>query len=188
MKHVHTWDSLTNESVSLYEPMFIVDVRETFLGRCRLVATEERLVELSFLDTPPAESDWKPQTPLISTYHSQISRGSIETAFKEPKQQPEVIMAGTAFQISVWQWLWKIGARSSMSYGEIAQALGKPTAARAVGGAVGANPIPVVMPCHRVLAANGKLGGFSGGLDRKRALLDAELEGNCAWQLILEGN
>ena len=60
------------------------------------------------------------------------------------------------------------------SYGEIAQAIGKPKAVRAVGSACGANPIPVLVPCHRVLAANHKLGGFSGGLTRKRSLLARE--------------
>ena len=60
------------------------------------------------------------------------------------------------------------------SYGEIARAIGRPKGMRAVGGACGANPIPVLVPCHRVLAAKGKLGGFSGGLDWKRTLLERE--------------
>ena len=60
------------------------------------------------------------------------------------------------------------------SYGEVARAIGKPKAVRAVGGACGANPIPVLIPCHRVLAANRKLGGFSGGLNWKRKLLAQE--------------
>ena len=61
-----------------------------------------------------------------------------------------------------------------MSYGEIARAIGKPKAVRAVGGACGANPVPIFVPCHRVLAANNKLGGFSGGLSWKRTLLARE--------------
>ena len=64
--------------------------------------------------------------------------------------------------------------KPAKSYGEIARAIDKPKAVRAVGGACGANPIPVLVPCHRVLAANGKIGGFSGGLDRKRDLLARE--------------
>jgi O-6-methylguanine DNA methyltransferase len=62
----------------------------------------------------------------------------------------------------------------TLSYGEIARAIGKPKALRAVGGACGANPIPVLVPCHSVLAAKGKIGGFSGGLDWKRTLLERE--------------
>ena len=68
----------------------------------------------------------------------------------------------------------KISMGQTKSYGEIARAIGRPKAVRAVGGACGANPIPVLIPCHRVLAANKKLGGFSGGLDRKRDLLKRE--------------
>ncbi len=83
-------------------------------------------------------------------------------------------MTGTAFQKSVWQALQKIALGRTQSYGEIAAAIGRPRAVRAVGGACGANPIPVLVPCHRVLAANRKLGGFSGGLDWKRSLLKRE--------------
>jgi O-6-methylguanine DNA methyltransferase len=68
----------------------------------------------------------------------------------------------------------KIPFGQTSSYGELASAIGKPQAVRAVGGACGANPIPVLVPCHRVLAANQKIGGFSGGLDRKRELLKRE--------------
>ena len=80
----------------------------------------------------------------------------------------------TEFQKSVWRALRNIRRDQTKSYGEIAQAIGKPKAVRAVGGACGANPIPVLVPCHRVLAANGKIGGFSGGLDWKRELLARE--------------
>jgi O-6-methylguanine DNA methyltransferase len=92
----------------------------------------------------------------------------------KPGKFPPLDMAGTAFQQSVWNALRKIAAGKTKSYGEIAQAIGKPKAVRAVGGACGANPIPVLVPCHRVLAANKKLGGFSGGLDWKRSLLARE--------------
>jgi len=80
----------------------------------------------------------------------------------------------TEFQKSVWRALRKIRRGRTKSYGEIARAIGKPKAVRAVGGACGANPIPVLVPCHRVLAANGKIGGFSGGLNWKRRLLTRE--------------
>ena len=80
----------------------------------------------------------------------------------------------TEFQKSVWRALRKIRRGQTKSYGEIARAIGKPKAVRAVGSACGANQIPVLVPCHRVLAANGKIGGFSGGLDWKRKLLARE--------------
>jgi AraC family transcriptional regulator of adaptative response/methylated-DNA-[protein]-cysteine methyltransferase len=95
-------------------------------------------------------------------------------ASHKPKNLPPLDMTGTEFQKSVWKALRKISTGKTKSYGEIAQAIGRPKAVRAVGGACGANPIPVLVPCHRVLAANRKLGGFSGGLDWKRSLLKRE--------------
>ena len=92
----------------------------------------------------------------------------------EPKKFPPLDMTGTEFQESVWNAMRKISLGKTKSYGEIAQAIGKPKAVRAVGGACGANPVPVLVPCHRVLAANQKLGGFSSGLDWKRSLLKRE--------------
>jgi O-6-methylguanine DNA methyltransferase len=87
---------------------------------------------------------------------------------------PLDLSAGTDFQQRVWQMLRKISFGETWSYSEVAQGIGKPKAVRAVGGACGANPIPVFVPCHRVLAANHQLGGFSGGLNWKRLLLERE--------------
>lgn len=80
----------------------------------------------------------------------------------------------TPFQRAVWEALLRIPPGETRSYGRLAIAIGRPRAARAVGQACGANPIPVLVPCHRVLAGSGGLGGFSGGLDWKRRLLAAE--------------
>lgn len=87
---------------------------------------------------------------------------------------PLDLSAGTDFQRRVWAELRKIETGATRSYGDIAAAVGNPRAVRAVGGACGANPIPLLIPCHRVLAADGRIGGFSGGLDRKRELLRRE--------------
>ena len=96
-------------------------------------------------------------------------------AGKPAKQFPPLdLSAGTEFQQSVWRALLNISTGATKSYGEIAGLLRRPKAVRAVGGACGANPIPVLIPCHRVLAANRQLGGFSGGLDWKRRLLARE--------------
>lgn len=81
---------------------------------------------------------------------------------------------GTAFQRSVWQLLQGIRFGSLRSYGEIAHELGRPEAARAVGAAVGRNPISVIVPCHRVVGRDGSLTGYAGGLSRKEALLELE--------------
>ena len=82
--------------------------------------------------------------------------------------------AGTDFQRLVWTGLRRIAAGQTLSYGGLAATLGRPTAARAVGLANGANPIPIVVPCHRVIGANNALTGFGSGLPRKRWLLDHE--------------
>lgn len=81
---------------------------------------------------------------------------------------------GTPFQLAVWGALRKIPYGQTISYGELAARIGNPKASRAVGSANGANQIPIVIPCHRVIAAGGKLGGFGGGLPVKEALLALE--------------
>ncbi|MFF4962371.1 methylated-DNA--[protein]-cysteine S-methyltransferase [Streptomyces sp. NPDC001222] len=86
----------------------------------------------------------------------------------------ELRMAGSAFQRSVWQQLKEIPYGETRSYGELADALGNPGASRAVGLANGKNPIGIIVPCHRVVGANGSLTGYGGGLDRKKRLLDFE--------------
>ncbi len=95
-------------------------------------------------------------------------------AGKEPKELPPLVPAGTDFQQGVWRELRRIPLGQTRSYGEIAAAVNRPRGAQAVGQACGANPIPLLIPCHRVLAGGGKLGGFSGGLDWKRRLLTIE--------------
>lgn len=94
---------------------------------------------------------------------------SRRTAFDLPLA-PE----GTSFQRAVWRQLQEIPYASTISYGELARRVGNPKASRAVGAANGANPIPIVIPCHRVIGANGTLTGFGGGLPVKHALLSLE--------------
>ena len=84
------------------------------------------------------------------------------------------LSAGSAFQQSVWHALLAIGRGQTESYGALATRLGRPSAARAVGAAVGRNPISIIVPCHRVVGSNGSLTGYAGGLDRKVALLQLE--------------
>lgn len=84
---------------------------------------------------------------------------------------------GTPFQQTVWQMLQTIPYGHTATYGELAAEIGQPNASRAVGAANGRNPIPIVIPCHRVIGANGKLTGFSGGLHIKQALLALEKNG-----------
>jgi len=81
---------------------------------------------------------------------------------------------GTAFQLATWRALSTIPYGQTISYAELARRVGRPAAPRAVGAANGANPLPIVVPCHRVIGKDGSLTGFGGGLDKKRALLELE--------------
>ena len=90
------------------------------------------------------------------------------------KSLPLDLSGGTAFQQAVWQALLSIPHGATCSYGELAAAIGKPSAVRAVGTAIGRNPISILIPCHRVLGGQGQLTGYAGGLWRKQALLQLE--------------
>ncbi len=81
---------------------------------------------------------------------------------------------GTAFQLKVWRELLRIPYGQTSTYGELAKKLGNPRACRAVGAANGRNPLPIIVPCHRVIGSNGKLTGFAGGLEVKKRLLELE--------------
>ncbi|MCR4620864.1 MAG: methylated-DNA--[protein]-cysteine S-methyltransferase [Clostridiales bacterium] len=97
---------------------------------------------------------------------------------KAPDFTPPISLSGTAFQLAVWELLKQIPYGRAVTYGELARELsllsGKTVSARAVGGAVGRNPVSLIVPCHRVIGAKGKLTGYAGGLERKRRLLELE--------------
>jgi len=90
------------------------------------------------------------------------------------RRLPAFDLDGTPFQLKVWKKLCAIPSGKTVSYGQLAKSIGMPHAARAVGGAVGSNPVPILIPCHRVIGENGSLTGFGLGLPMKRALLDHE--------------
>ena len=113
-------------------------------------------------------------TQVLRCHRKTVAALKSALAGRKPKNLPPLDLAGTEFQKCVWNALRRISTGQTKSYGEVAQAIGKPKAVRAVGGACGANPVPVLVPCHRVLAAQGKIGGFGGGLDWKRRLLARE--------------
>ena len=90
-------------------------------------------------------------------------------------QTPLDLDSGTAFQQAVWRALLEIPRGSTTSYGQLSMKIGNPKAVRALGGAVGHNPLSIIVPCHRVVGADGSLTGYAGGLDRKQALLQLEI-------------
>jgi O-6-methylguanine DNA methyltransferase len=142
--------------------------------------SEKGLAELDFPSREalvvPKRSEGGRIPAKVRRWH-QVTAAALKNvlAGRSPREFPPLDLSnGTTFQRKVWNTLRKIARGQTKSYGEIARAIGRPGAVRAVGGACGANPIPVLIPCHRVLAANKKLGGFSGGLDWKRTLLARE--------------
>ncbi len=111
----------------------------------------------------------------LKSWKKEWPKTSFEPLKKPVRKLPkDILLIGTAFQIKVWKELLKIPSGKPISYGDMARRIGKKGAARAVGGALGANPVPLLVPCHRVIAADGSLGGFSGGLAVKKKLLASE--------------
>jgi len=88
--------------------------------------------------------------------------------------QLEFAMVGSDFELRVWREIARVPYATTATYGEIAAAVGEPGAARAVGRASGGNPLPIVIPCHRVVGSGGSLTGYGGGVERKRSLLELE--------------
>jgi methylated-DNA-[protein]-cysteine S-methyltransferase len=150
----------------------------TSLGTFLAFYSENGLAGLSFpKSNNPAPGHAVKTTPSnkIRSWHRLTEAALKKFADGEkPVQLPPLDLVGTEFQKSVWREMLKIPYGKTKSYGEIARAVGKPRAVRAVGGACGANSIPVLVPCHRVLAANNKIGGFSSGLGWKCKLLELE--------------
>jgi len=143
-------------------------------GPLTLVATDGVLSGLYMTDQrhrPPEETFGDPDdTPFTETIDE--LRAYFAGELKEFSVQ--LHLDGTPFQRSVWAQLQKIPYGETRSYGELADALGNPNASRAVGLANGKNPLGIIVPCHRVVGANGSLTGYGGGLERKRQLLDFE--------------
>lgn len=152
------------------------------LGELLLVSDGENLCGL-YMD----KSEGKPHTIDVST----MCRKDTLPVFVETEKQLNqyfskqrrsfqlpIKMSGTEFQKSVWQQLTFIEYGSTASYGDVARQIRNPSACRAVGLANGHNPISIVVPCHRVVGANGSLTGYGGGLRRKQFLLDLESQNN----------
>jgi methylated-DNA-[protein]-cysteine S-methyltransferase len=145
-------------------------------GTLTLVATDGRLSGLYMEQQRhrPAhetfgEPDPEPFTEVIHQLEAYFAGGL--TSFDLP-----LALAGTEFQRAVWAALCDIPYGETLSYGQLADRLGRPTASRAVGLANGKNPVGIIVPCHRVVGSSGDLTGYGGGLERKRFLLDFERE------------
>lgn len=147
------------------------------VGPLRLIASDRGLRAVLWPDDDPArvhlgeQPELTTDHPILDDAISQLEEyfAGVRTEFDLPLDA-----VGTEFQQACWQVLSEIPYGSTISYGEQADLLGRPTAVRAVGGANGRNPLSVVVPCHRVVAAGGALAGFAGGIETKKWLLEHE--------------
>jgi AraC family transcriptional regulator, regulatory protein of adaptative response / methylated-DNA-[protein]-cysteine methyltransferase len=143
-------------------------------GRIHAALSGRGLVHLSFVDgeESAAVAALNRRWPGASlARNDETVAGLSRRVFDERKGRIVLAPAGTNFQVKVWQALLELGARGPTDYSSIARAIGSPGASRAVGQAVGANPIAWLIPCHRVLRRDGALGGYHWGVERKRAML-----------------
>jgi len=149
----------------------------TSLGPMLVAATEKGICRLSFDEDESALVRRFPNARIEAGGEalSELVAGAV-MAVETPSRMPDLPLdvAGTAFQLAVWAELRRIPPGETRTYAQMAAAVGKPKAVRAAGSANGANPISVLIPCHRVVRSDGSLGGYAYGLDRKRALLDKE--------------
>ena len=144
---------------------------ETPIGELTLVASETGLRSVYFPGPVPELDAVDGDSPVLAEAVRQLEEyfDGTRTDFDLPLD-----LNGTSFQVDAWRGLAEIPYGETVSYGEQARRLGKPEAVRAVGAANGRNPLPIVLPCHRVIGADGSLTGFGGGLHVKQALLDHE--------------
>ncbi|GAA1776273.1 methylated-DNA--[protein]-cysteine S-methyltransferase [Agromyces lapidis] len=132
------------------------------IGRIEVVADDDAVIGLSIEHDGSLPHDDSPERP-----NAVLERARVELAEYFAGSRTEfdvpVRLDGTAFQQAVWGELARLGWGEAVSYGSLAAAVGRPGAARAIGGAVGANPVPIIVGCHRVLASDGRITGYSGG-------------------------
>ena len=144
------------------------------VGPLMLAAGDDGLRHIKFRENrhPADRSDWHGgDSPVLQAAETQLREyfAGERRAFDLP-----LAPRGTAFQLQVWHTLAQIPFGATWSYRQLAERIGRPTATRAVGAANGRNPLPIVLPCHRVIGNNGTLTGFGGGLPTKAALLKLE--------------
>ncbi|MBO6933783.1 MAG: methylated-DNA--[protein]-cysteine S-methyltransferase [Deltaproteobacteria bacterium] len=150
-------------------------VGDTLLGPALVATTERGVCAMRFDEGPEWLQRRFPNATLRENADAGADALSVLRGASESTGPLALHVRGTPFQVQVWRALIAIPVAEHTSYGELAESIGHPSSARAVGNAVGANPIAVLIPCHRVLRKEGALGGYRWGLPRKRALLAMEL-------------
>lgn len=149
---------------------------DTPFGEALFALTPRGLCHLAFIDDRTAAlKALRKKWPKASLREDAKGTASVAAAAFARKGKIHLVLGGTPFQLKVWEALLRVKAGRAVSYAQVAKAVGHPSATRAVGTAVGANPIAVLIPCHRVLQATGAFGGYRWGVARKRAILATEI-------------
>jgi methylated-DNA-[protein]-cysteine S-methyltransferase len=161
--------------------MVHINVLESPIGALTLAAHEGRLCVLHFGADDQAVrralQRWYPGEAIEEHEDPGGARGRLDAYFAgdlDALDAVDVELNGTTFQKQVWTALRTVRAGTTAAYAEIARAISAPSAIRAVGAANGANPVAIIVPCHRIIGTNGSLTGYGGGIDRKRWLLEHE--------------
>jgi methylated-DNA-[protein]-cysteine S-methyltransferase len=147
------------------------DIHMSALGPLTLTIGPDGLRGLWFPGRAPAVDEARRDEAALAPAVAQLEE---YLAGERDRFELDLDLRGTPFQRSVWDALREIPYGSTVSYSELARTIGRPDVVRAVGAAVGRTPVPIIVPCHRVVGADGSLTGYGGGLHRKRALLDLE--------------
>ncbi len=166
------------------QKVLYVDEMESPLGILTMVATDAGLCQIQFGSFSSNDTTIKARLKKMGltgelqhcTENLQQVKRQLHEYFNRKRTAFELPLhlCGTPFQKKVWEALLQIGYGETRSYKQVAQSVGAPKAVRAIGGANNQNPIPVIVPCHRVIGSNGNMVGYGGGLDKKELLLSLE--------------
>lgn len=157
-----------------YPPVLNIGTEESLYGPCSIVFNENSIFALGFCNLNDAFKEFHTYFKNVNLeIDNQRAKELIKSIF-EKGVCPELVLLGTDFQLKVWSELEKIPQGQTITYAELATKIGKPNAARAVGNAVGANPIAYLVPCHRVVRTDKTLGGYRWGVEVKKKILAKE--------------
>ncbi len=172
-----TYEALSPGEFKSGDIVIVWGLQKCPFGWCLIALTKRGICHVSFLDTDNERTaiaqlreTW-PQATIERDDHRVKPYVAAIFSVKKNRRPLPLLLKGTNFQVKVWEALLRIPQGSIVRYADIAKAIGSPKAVRAVGTACGKNPIAYIIPCHRVLASNGGLGGYHWGVERKEALL-----------------
>ena len=156
----------------------IYGIHGTPFGRCLIGICEESICHMSFSRTDPEShlEEFRKVWPNPNNQRDDEKTAEVlrNLLFSPERRLPEILLLGTRFQLKVWEKLMEVREGETLSYSELAESLGVPTAVRAVSNAVAGNPVAYLVPCHRIISKTGDLHGYRWGIDIKKTMLELE--------------